>query len=296
MATRNPTFSLFSDPTMPAMANLDDYLLQRFREFFGPDADFLLSTLDLPSLLSPELERVTEVEPVLSLPSTAPTIPTSIPTQPTTTLSRRERKAIKQFIPLDIVETDNAILVEASLPGVPKDYIDVTIDPNHVLTINVRAVPQMIHACGFQAQAGGVSVGENRPGGSIQSTPSAGQYGGLAPEQPVTIRPEHQLAERREESTHPTPAPTPTGSPKKQEVGAGREATTGEGSTKEMKEKSESKFRVLLFERQKGHLHRSVRLPKVANPEKVKTCMEEGILCLVFDKLSPTNVARRIQI
>lgn len=254
---------------MPGVAAVDspsdwqNYLLQRLNEVFGPDwsADWEVEPLAGAREVWPAgFEPISEVEATVVAPSSA--------LQPSQA-NRRERKAMKKFIPLDIVETEDAILVEASLPGVPKDHIDITVDHNNVLTLNVRALPHMQHACGFKLE-------------------KEKQASGL-PEEPVTVKPEQQKElESKEEM--PTPSATPSGSPTKHHT------EEKEQHLEQKPSQGRQGFRVLLAERNKGHLHRSVRLPKVTNAEKCKTCMENGVLCLVFEKMPASQTHRKIQI
>ena len=276
MASRAPGRQQSRAFNLDSPYDLENYLLQRFSEFFGPDVETILgaSALDLPGIAASAQEWPAGFEPITEVEAMAPATLT-------TGRTAKERKAMKQFIPLDIVETKDHILVEASLPGVPKDHIDITVDHNNVLILNVRAVPHMAHTCGFKLEAKDV------------------------PQEPVTIKPEQQQQQKEQQQPKPqkeqvkeqqrpqakaemqSPVATPTGSPKK---------TQQEHKESESKEHEEEGYRVLLSERHKGHLHRSVRLPKVADAEKVKTCMESGVLCIVFDKLPASHTTRRIKL
>jgi HSP20 family molecular chaperone IbpA len=200
--------------------DLDAYVAQRMREIFGPDVEALFP-VRTPVIRS----RPEEEEPEESLEQ-----------QPTThQLSRRAR----QFIPIDIYENDDGYVVEASLPGVPKDKIEAHVDHNNVLSIIARPSPTVAHICGQS----------DRPSDK--------------------------------EERQPVP-PTPQESPSK-DVG---KLTKGE----------DAPHKFLLSERQRGKLHRSIRLPKHADAQNVKTCLENGILCLSFSKLAPAEVFHQIEI
>jgi HSP20 family molecular chaperone IbpA len=85
---------------------------------------------------------------------------------------------------------------------------------------------------------------------------------------------------------------------------AGAISTPTESPSKEAKKEEEQQGqpteshnrKFLLSERQKGRMSRSIRLPKQADPEKVQTCLENGVLCLVFAKLPEHQVAHRIEV
>lgn len=219
-------------------SDFDTYLSQRLAEVFGPDIGAFFPTFT-PVTARPEtrrpmrsaaspIEEYEEVGDVIEL------------TQEEPRSRRRQRRAERQFIPLDIVETDDGYIVEASLPGVPKENIEVHVDQNHVLTIDARPTPSVAHACGMKP--------ETTQGFTSVSTPESPQ--------------------RQPQSTT--------------------------GPEQQTQQSSNRKF--LLSERHKGRLHRSIRLPKHADAEQVKSCVESGVLCLCFNKIPPTKVSKRIEL
>ncbi|PJF20047.1 HSP30 [Paramicrosporidium saccamoebae] len=200
--------------------DLDAYVTQRMRELFGPDVEALF-----PARTPVIRQRLEEEDPEELLEQ-----------QPTThQLSRMAR----QFIPIDIYESEDGYMVEASLPGVPKDKIEAHVDHNNVLSILARPSPLITHACGQS----------DRPSGK--------------------------------EVRQPVP-PTPQESPSKDVVKSKRE--------------EDVPHNFLLSERQRGKLYRSIRLPKHADAQNVKTCLENGILCLSFSKLPSAEVSHQIEI
>lgn len=208
---------------------LDTYINQRLQEFFGPDIEsfFRSATAPRPSRAIPAISGFEESEQEES---------------------QRHPRREKHLIPIDIYETEDGFVVEASVPGIPKDKIEINVDHNNVLTIEAHPTPFILHACMTKLREG------------------------IIPEERVTITKETKTKED---------IPTPKESPSKE-------------PTKEQKGPAIHKF--LLSERFKGRLHRSIRLPKLADASNVQTCLESGILCLHFDRIPQSQVTRRIEL
>lgn len=258
--------------------DFDTYFLQRMSEFFGPDFENLMgfpTTTDTrvrpgPATIRPASRRWIESEPSVRYPHEAADLTTEEITEmeqdkPST---RELRRAFRQYIPIDISDTENGYLVEANLPGIPKENVQIHVDHNNVLTIDAWATPSVAHACAFLGKIaselhGGASNTARGEKGSSPKTSSETTPGKTAPG---------------------TDIPTPRESPTKEKT----------SSTPEEGQHVPRKF--MLSERCKGRLHRSIRLPKYADPDKAHSCIENGVLCLFFEKIPAAQAAKRIEL
>lgn len=242
--------------------DFDNYFLQRMAEFFGPDLGPFMRTSAPAQAIAPTPGISAVVPPQRAIEEW-----TEYPEE-RAGLGRRSQRTgplLQPAIPIDIGEGQEGYWLEAALPGVPKDHIEVTVDHNNVLTIVAQPVGALAHAC----QA------------TLKSTDSGHSSEPLRAQAPST---EHG----KPESQPPTksPPPTPQESPvKRDETNSSSSSTT-----------TQSPRNILLSERPKGRLHRSVRLPKYANASDVKTCVENGVLCLFFGKLPSSQIQHKISI
>lgn len=273
--------------------DFDTYFLQRMSEFFGPDFESFMGfpqgprTRPSPVTVRPEGGGWMEPAARGRYPHETPETE-EITELETEKPSRRElRRAFRQYIPIDISESENGYLVEANLPGVPKESIQIHVDHNNVLTIDAKATPSVAHACGFMGK-----IASESHGGSVSSTStSAGGGRGEEAGKPRTTGPETSAGR----ATSGTDIPTPQESPTKEKTSAGGAETAATREESQMRGMEETR-KFMLSERQKGRLHRSIRLPKFADPDKVKSCMENGVLCLFFEKIPAAAAAKRIEL
>lgn len=237
--------------------DFDNYFLQRMSEFFGPDLGPFMRT-SVPGAITTPTPSISA-----ATPSQRPIEEWTDYPEERAVASRRPQRTsplLQPVIPVDIGEGPEGYWVEAALPGVPKDHIEVTVDHNNVLTIVAQPVGALIHACQTTSRPTDTSHGSEPPRIQAPST----EHG----------KPESQPPTK-------SPPPTPQESPVK------GEKTSNTGPTPR---------NILLSERPKGRLHRSVRLPKYADASNVKTCVENGVLCLFFGKLPSSQIQHKISI
>jgi HSP20 family molecular chaperone IbpA len=236
--------------------DFDSYLLDRLAEFFGPDfGPFMKSVAAIPSIPSGTVAAGARRRP-FTIEESPDEWPGQAVEQAEQLQPSAGRRGARPAIAVDVAETENSYLVEASVPGIPKDHISVTVDHNNVLTIETQPVDLLQHACQMQHSEASskFSAGEK-----YQQTTAAA----APPNVPAT------------------PAESPKKPMKEESKGAA-------GSQKDRK--------VLLSERQKGAMRRAVRLPKYADAKNVKTCLESGVLCLCFAKLPSQQVQHKIEL
>lgn len=247
--------------------DFDTYFLQRMNEFFGQDFESLFPTFP-PVAVRPEPKGGSSRIEEKAGPGgsrawiEAPEKVIEVDDAPEQLSRRQLRRIARQFIPIDIMESEDGYVVEANLPGISKENIDAYVDHNNVLTIDTRPTPSVVHACQLK----------NLKGGEMEN-PNATQS--------IEPKPSHQEAPKSSGEGLPTPKESPSKEPTKQHQPPSLE---------------ETQHRFLLGERYKGRLHRSIRLPKNADPKKVSSCIENGVLCLSFAKIPGSQLAHRIEL